>query len=528
MWRMIGLLMVWMLGAAVILAEQTSPAPAGAAESKSDAGAPVLTLKVTTREVVIDVVATDRHNHPLNDLQKTDFQVFEVAGNGTKVPQTVTAFRLIEPATGTQDTGVAAGLRVTLGGSCAERSTVHYEVAYQVSLDRLTSGHHDIFVTTSRRDTRLAFGRGYFVGTTEVPATPPVLSPQQEDAALLEAACYHSATPLSIPLTARFSQSGDSEMLRYFITVRSDSLALISLSNQARNLNLDYGVCTFNADGKALRFLRFSANRILTSGEYVQASEYGFPGRVEFSPLGKPAFARFVVRDLQTGNMGSVDAMIADPAPEALTSDEAEAAARWKEQAKRGIKADLVDYPPLGPIGSFGSALPRQNSFCGDVYELPEGTAHLPNFWNLSSVGSVHAYTLDVPHQQFWKTGGIPGVTRRTDWFGIDYYGAFRVATRGEYEFRLVSDDGARLYIDDDLVVDQDALHNIADQTGKVMLEAGSHAIHLPYFQGPPISVALQLFVKRPGGTFEPFDLRSFEQPDSLTAPGGPVSTKRR
>jgi len=34
------------------------------------------TLRVMTREVVIEVVARDHHNHPVNDLTQADFEVF--------------------------------------------------------------------------------------------------------------------------------------------------------------------------------------------------------------------------------------------------------------------------------------------------------------------------------------------------------------------------------------------------------------------------------------------------------------------
>ena len=179
----------------------------------------------------------------------------------------------------------------------------------------------------------------------------------------------------------------------------------------------------------------------------------------------------------------------------------------WKRHKDSG-----VDYavPPQGPIGSFGSLAPRAGAFCGDVYELAAGTATLPNFWSLDSIGSLYAYVLDVPYQQFWGTGGLPGVTRATEWFGIDYHAVFDVTVPGQYEFSLVADDGARLYVDDRLLVNVDGIHQAQGGSVKVTLQAGRHTMRVPYFQGPPTSVALQLFVKRPDGKRELFDLRQF------------------
>ena len=112
------------------------------------------------------------------------------------------------------------------------------------------------------------------------------------------------------------------------------------------------------------------------------------------------------------------------------------------------------------------------------------------------------------------RTEGIPGVTNRTAWFGIDYHGEFWVATPGEYDFRLTSDDGSRLYIDDQPVIDLDSVHAALSKDGHMTLTAGKHTIHVPYFQGPPDSVALILQVKAPGEEkFRIFDLRDFTAP---------------
>jgi PA14 domain len=51
-------------------------------------------------------------------------------------------------------------------------------------------------------------------------------------------------------------------------------------------------------------------------------------------------------------------------------------------------------------------------------------------------------------------TKGIPGVTGRLEWFGIDYHGEFWIGQPGEYGFELTADDGANLYIDDALIID--------------------------------------------------------------------------
>jgi hypothetical protein len=71
------------------------------------------------------------------------------------------------------------------------------------------------------------------------------------------------------------------------------------------------------------------------------------------------------------------------------------------------------------------------------------------------------------------------------------------VAT-GEYTFRLRSDDGSELYIDDKLVIDNDGLHGAEDKDGTVQLTAGMHALRVNFFEAGG-GQELRLSWKRPG-----------------------------
>lgn len=173
-------------------------------------------------------------------------------------------------------------------------------------------------------------------------------------------------------------------------------------------------------------------------------------------------------------------------------------------------------FPPEGPIGSFGSVIPAANSFCGDVYELG-ASRFLPDFRELDPIGSLYTRSLDVPDQVFINTDGIPGVTPRTNLFGIDYHAAFWIRKPGDYEFRMISDDGSMLWIDDRRLIDLDGLHLAIGARGKIRLDPGRHTIHVPYYQGDITFVALLLWVRPPGERdWQVFDLRNF----APTSPG--------
>jgi hypothetical protein len=91
---------------------------------------------------------------------------------------------------------------------------------------------------------------------------------------------------------------------------------------------------------------------------------------------------------------------------------------------------------------------------------------------------------------------GFPGVKGRTEWFGIDYRGRFEVRAAGYYTFRLVSDDGAILFIDDEVIIDNDGKHHARAMKMAMPLRPGEHELKLLYYQGPGIGLGLQLFVK--------------------------------
>ena len=70
----------------------------------------------------------------------------------------------------------------------------------------------------------------------------------------------------------------------------------------------------------------------------------------------------------------------------------------------------------------------------------------------------------------------------RPERVALVFDGVIAAPADGLYRFHLASDDGSRLYIGDDLVVDNDGLHAMAERSGVVGLRAGFHPIRLEYF----------------------------------------------
>ncbi|MDH3459123.1 MAG: family 20 glycosylhydrolase, partial [Gemmatimonadota bacterium] len=72
----------------------------------------------------------------------------------------------------------------------------------------------------------------------------------------------------------------------------------------------------------------------------------------------------------------------------------------------------------------------------------------------------------------------------REEQFGLVFTGYVRVPLDGLYTFFLSSDDGSRLLIGDDLVVDHDGPHGATEREGMIALQAGYHAVTVLFFQG--------------------------------------------
>ena len=159
--------------------------------------------------------------------------------------------------------------------------------------------------------------------------------------------------------------------------------------------------------------------------------------------------------------------------------------------------------------GGFGSKDPGLFNLKATIYFLPEGTEKMPdNLGKLKPEGVIYADRLDVPTRDFSE--GFPGVTDRFEWFGLLYTGHFQIEKAGEYTWRLVSDDGSRLWIDEKEIIDNDGVHGTLEKTETMTLSRGRHAIKVWFYQGPATELALQLFIKPAGGEEKIFAMTDY------------------
>ncbi|MEQ9442011.1 MAG: PA14 domain-containing protein [Cyclobacteriaceae bacterium] len=110
----------------------------------------------------------------------------------------------------------------------------------------------------------------------------------------------------------------------------------------------------------------------------------------------------------------------------------------------------------------------------GLSYDYFEGEwKQLPDFATLTRQKQGTATDLDVE-----KIAG-----NREDHFAIRFQGYLKAPQEGMYTFRLQSDDGARIFIHDKLVIDNDGSHSSSRQQGFIALKKGYHPIEILYFE---------------------------------------------
>lgn len=141
-----------------------------------------------------------------------------------------------------------------------------------------------------------------------------------------------------------------------------------------------------------------------------------------------------------------------------------------------------------------GDSVFISNGLTGKINGLPVNTRQLPDFDTMVSSRTLYVDFVNIAPRSW--SAGFTGLKDRFEWFGIQYTGFFQPAKAGEYAFRLLSDDGSKLFVDDSLVINNDGQHGLFSRSARILLDEPSHRIKIPYFQGPRYQLALLLFVQ--------------------------------
>lgn len=141
------------------------------------------------------------------------------------------------------------------------------------------------------------------------------------------------------------------------------------------------------------------------------------------------------------------------------------------------------------------SAVVKAKAFLGENEESNEAEAFFRLVKNHAGNGVKYSY-YEGKNWQFLpvfatlkpkKTGTkyqfrIDDINEIEGQFGIHFTAYLKIDKTGEYRFYTTSDDGSKLYIDDEEIVNNDGDHGAIERMGNATLQAGFHKIDVEYF----------------------------------------------
>lgn len=160
----------------------------------------------------------------------------------------------------------------------------------------------------------------------------------------------------------------------------------------------------------------------------------------------------------------------------------------------------------VGPQGDSGA--PGQNGSPAYLPGLACNVHNLPSYDSSTSlplalagnpvVGNFILPNLSVPDSP--SSAGFPGMPSSLqalvglEGYALDCSGYLNVPTSGLHSFKLLSDDGSRVAVEDIVIVQNQGLHAPSTvAVSGIALNKGRARFNVVYYQGPHTQIALQL-----------------------------------
>ncbi len=141
-------------------------------------------------------------------------------------------------------------------------------------------------------------------------------------------------------------------------------------------------------------------------------------------------------------------------------------------------------HPSTTVESAFDFIDPKVNGVHWTLYQGAFET--LPDFSNLTPVKSGRSVQID-----------LAGLDLAPENFAMVFTATLLIREEDEYTFSISSNDGSRLYIDDQLLINNDGLHGALDKSGAIRLAPGKHRIKATYFQAGGSKV-IKVYYRRP------------------------------
>ena len=190
----------------------------------------------------------------------------------------------------------------------------------------------------------------------------------------------------------------------------------------------------------------------------------------------------FLSHKVKNGGNGVWGTQVMTAHPE-LADEDIQSMVKYILSLDEGEESELAAIKAVAPEASdylYGvKNVEEKDLFSGLVTKLYTYKRDITKLANLKRGGKLES------------TGIVPQVKASTeDMNGLEsnfafiFTGYLKIDKKGMYNFRLMSDDGSQLMINDQQIIDHDGLHGADEKDGSIPLDVGYHKIDIEYFQG--------------------------------------------
>jgi hypothetical protein len=228
------------------------------------------------------------------------------------------------------------------------------------------------------------------------------------------------------------------------------------------------GECT----GKAIQ----QAFEPLSSHQYTPIPAFSKPDNTFYSqPIDVSLFADFPETEIYYTTDGTDPSQQSNLYTEPVTVSEKTIIKATTFKGKNQSQIVQANYRVLSPDAVPGISYKLFYNYNGLV---------VPNFSRMrqpDASGKIYEFSLHELSDliNIEKDGEI----QNQDHIAIQFSSTIVIEEEGEYIFHLTSDDGSNLFINNNMIIDNDGSHSVTTKTGKIDLKPGKYPIRIDYFE---------------------------------------------
>ncbi|MBK7403353.1 MAG: hypothetical protein IPJ41_01645 [Phycisphaerales bacterium] len=178
------------------------------------------------------------------------------------------------------------------------------------------------------------------------------------------------------------------------------------------------------------------------------------------------------------------------------------------------VRADVLHLRPADTLGV------SRLGVTTDYYVL-QTAEQLPDFNALTPYARDYLPDINIP-----STNGYFATSGRYEYVGAVLHAYLHVPQNGYYTLYVESDDGSRLFVGDEKLIENDGIHRMTERSGGIALAAGWHRLRVEYFEKTQAQ-GLIVRIEGPGLPKQPVPPESWRTTDCVAdwVPDGAVNT---